>query len=81
MERLDFIAATQQVPVETLGRVQDDVLARHDLQERLLLHRILLEPRLRRPVHKQVEDLVGVADAVRDARPGQGRGRGRPGGL
>jgi hypothetical protein len=51
------------------GRVQDHVLAAHDLEERLFLRRIELQPDLGHPFDEEREDLVRVGGAVRrDAR-------------
>ncbi len=54
-------------------RPEDDVLARHDLQERLLLRRVERQPRVGHPVEEEAEDLVGV---VRPARRDPVRERG-----
>ncbi len=53
-------------------RPEDDVLARHDLEERLFLCRVERQPGVRNPVEEEAEDLVGVGGAARRDAIGEG---------
>jgi hypothetical protein len=80
-ERLEVEAQRHQRLAGAGGGVEDDVLAGHDLQQRLLLGRIQLKPRLGRPVHEPVEDLVRIGRAAGRHPGDQGRAGGLESGL
>ena len=60
-ERLEVHAEGDERLPRPGRRPEDHVLARHDLEERLLLRRVERQPRVAHPVEEEPQDLVAVA--------------------